>query len=168
MDRFNRLDVRIIIPHLLATFCLVFAFNSLFYLLFIEIIQTYRAEGVEGLIYLAHENDKDIVEFMRGFIIYNMVIPYLGLLLGAIISFVIIMVKRAGKINLLIVVVICLIINLLFLENGLAKISVKPGELLFGIGSLGLIFNMLIYTMLAVFLFARDWSGTLALMKPAE
>ena len=176
MDRLNRLDVRIILPHFLAIICLVFAFQSLFYLNFMEIIQTYQEKGVDGLIYLAHEKDMDFMEFMKTFMIYSTKIKYVGvdvvtiisLVVGTIISIILLMKKGSSKFNLLVVFIVCFILIRLFIDHGLAKISIKPGELLFGMGTIGLVFNMTIYTLLAIFLFVKDWSGTVAILKPAD
>jgi len=157
MHQINKLDARIILPHLLASFCLVFAFTSLSYLIFIDIIQTYAREGVDGLIYLAHEKDTDIINFMSHFIMYSTIIPYVGLLISIVISFFVVFFRKSPKLNVLIVLLVSLGVNLLWLEHGLSKASIKPGEFIFGEGQASLIFNMVAYALLGIILFSLNW-----------
>ena len=157
MHRLKNLDARIIVPHLLASFCLVFAFTSLSYLIFLDIIQTYKVEGVDGLIYLAHEKEQDIIKFMSNFIMYSTIIPYIGLFVSIVISFFLVFFRKSPKLNVVIVLVISLVVNLLWLEHVLSKVSIKPGELIFGMGEIALIFNMIVYGSLGFFLLFADW-----------
>ena len=157
MHRLKKLDARIIVPHLLASFCLVFAFTSLSYLIFLDIIQTYASEGVDGLIYLAHEKDQDIIKFMSNFIMLSTIIPYIGLLVSILISFFLVFFRKSPKLNVVIVLMISLAVNLLWLEHVLSKVSIKPGELIFGEGEIGLIFNIIAYAGLGLFLLFADW-----------
>ena len=53
---------------------------------------------------MAHEQDMDIVEFMRGF--YHVQYPgpiYLGLIVGVIVSFVLTFRNHAKKLNVLVI-----------------------------------------------------------------